>query len=193
MIRRCCRCGKATRSAKSSLCHSPPYLFIQLDRCKHDSAKSRKTPDGSVVSVQYKVATNVSYPLTNLDLTLYVREDCREENSALYDLVGVACHSGTLNAGHYRVMCFDNVDGSGKWYSYNDAEVKEVSPKDVETAEACALLYARKGTHSALDVVHFLSNHFCVCYKQENGNADEQCPCSPERACSRESRRCFQK
>lgn len=156
--------------------------------------KNRRTPDGNIVSIQYKVATNVSYPLTNLDLTPYVREDCREGNSPLlYDLVGVACHSGTLNAGHYRAMCFDNVDGSGKWFSYSDAEVREVSPKDVETAEACALLYSRKGTHSALDIVQFLRNHSCVCHKQKNGNADERYLCSPERACSRENRKCFRK
>ena len=156
--------------------------------------RNRINSEGNAVAIQYKVATNVLYPLTNLDLTPYIREDCREGDSpVLYDLVGVACHSGTLNAGHYRVMCFDNVDGSGKWYSYSDADVREVSPKDVETVEACALLYARKGTHSALDIVHFLRNHSRVCYKQENGNAGVRCLCSPERACSRESRKCFQK
>ena len=177
-----------------SLCHSPPYLLIHLDRCKNDSVRNKISPGGNTVSIQYKVATHVSYPLANLDLAPYIREDCREGNApVLYDLVGVACHSGTLNAGHYRAMCFDNVDGSGKWYSYSDAVVREVSPKEVETAQACALLYSRKGTHSALDIVHLLKNQSCVCYKQENGNAGAQCLCFPERSCSQESRKCCRK
>lgn len=109
------------------------------------------------------------YPLEDLDMAPYLLEEMREKGvSYLYDLIGVACHRGSGMEGHYSAICRDNVDGVNKWFRYSDDTVEEVSVKVVRSADAYALVYSRKGaaTHSAIDIVQYLHNNLCVCYKE---------------------------
>lgn len=142
--------------------------MIHLSRCEYDS--NRTATDSYL---QHKITTNVIYPLEDLDMSPYLADEVIEDGvSYLYDLIGVACHRGSGMEGHYSAICRDNVDGVNKWFRYSDDTVEEVTVRVVRNADACALVYSRKGvnTHSALDIVHYLQKKLYVCYKQNRKN-----------------------
>ena len=60
-----------------------------------------------------------------------------------YDLYGIANHSGGTMGGHY----FSYVkNANGKWYCYNDTNVREISNPELElaTPKAYCLFYRKK-------------------------------------------------
>ncbi|XP_033627039.1 ubiquitin carboxyl-terminal hydrolase 32-like isoform X1 [Asterias rubens] len=71
-------------------------------------------------------------------------EDDRDENGHLqhmYELYGVACHTGILGGGHYVAYA---VNPNKKWYCFNDSSVKEVK-EEIDMDNAYMLFYERKG------------------------------------------------
>jgi len=91
-----------------------------------------------------KIQMKVDVPLKDLDLSSYV--DGYNKASYVYDLYGVANHTGGGMGGHY--YAFINVDGVG-WVNFDDTRVSPISPKDVEsgkliTPHAYVLFYRKK-------------------------------------------------
>ena len=85
---------------------------------------------------QQKIHTLVTTPLTNLDLSKYVSG--YNSDGYTYDLFGTGNHSGNVYGGHYTA----NIkNANGKWYSFNDTLINEISENRVITAHTYCLFY----------------------------------------------------
>ena len=73
----------------------------------------------------------VDYPIYNLMLEKYVIG--YKKNSYVYDLYGICNHSGMTNGGHYFAYV---KNANGKWYIFNDTDVKEINENDLITNKA---------------------------------------------------------
>lgn len=93
---------------------------------------NRFTSDG------HKLSHNVTVPNVNMDMSEFVCGYKRE--SYVYDLMGVASHSGTISGGHYTC----NVLYSDKWWQISDSRVSELSPDMVITRNAYCLFFIKK-------------------------------------------------
>lgn len=82
----------------------PPFLCVVLRRF-HMTGR--------------KINTNVSFPLTSLNLTQFVEVPTRIYE---YDCVGVVNHTGTLQGGHY----YSFVKQNNKWWNVNDMRVTPI-------------------------------------------------------------------
>jgi len=60
----------------------------------------------------------------------------------VYELYAVSNHYGSLGSGHYTAYGKHRDDGN--WYSFDDNFVKQISPEQVQTANAYVLFYRRK-------------------------------------------------
>lgn len=136
------------------LCSLPSILCLQLSRCNYLKGESRE------YYMLHKVSTKVVYPIHDLDMRSYMRPGFVEETGDyMYDLIGVSCHQGLGTTGHYYCICKDNVDKEEKWFRYNDTECVKIDEKDVQTPDACLLVYSRKSnTTSAKEVVSIINN-----------------------------------
>ena len=65
-----------------------------------------------------------------------------DHSDSLYDLYGVVHHQGALSGGHYVASLKSEIDG--KWRLFNDAQVYEISDRDVVDATAYILFYIRR-------------------------------------------------
>ena len=125
----------------------PPYLTLHLSRSTYHTFREAEKGYNSASNqyVQYKVQTKVKYPLYNLDMNPFV---CSENpnNEYIYDLVGVCCHSGRADNGHYYAFCRDREEGGAvSWWKFSDESVMQVKEADVVTMKACMLVYEQKG------------------------------------------------
>lgn len=144
--------GQAEEQGKWRVYYLPPYLTLHLSRstyhtfkdsqCKCDANSNSNS--NSNYYVQYKVQTKVDYPLRDLDMNPFVfSENPRREY--VYDLVGVCCHSGQTDCGHYYTFCRDKEEnGEVSWWKYNDEIVMRVKESEVMTMKACMLVYEQK-------------------------------------------------
>lgn len=86
-----------------------------------------------------KINSIVNFPINDLDLSKYVIGYNKE--SFKYDLYGICNHSGLTMGGHY----FANVkNANGKWYNFNDTNVKEISENDLISNKVYSLFYRKK-------------------------------------------------
>lgn len=82
----------------------------------------------------------IDFPLMGLDLSNYVIGYNRF--SYIYDLYGVCNHSGSHLGGHYTAYV---KNANGKWYLYNDTNVKEIKNKnDIVSTKAYCLFYRKR-------------------------------------------------
>jgi ubiquitin C-terminal hydrolase len=83
----------------------------------------------------------VTFPINDLDLSKYVIGYKKE--TYVYDLYGIANHSGGTLGGHYYSYV---KNANGKWYCYNDTNVTEIKSPDTEliTPRAYCLFYRKK-------------------------------------------------
>ncbi len=102
----------------------PNVLIIELKRYNNN---------------QQKIHTLVTTPLTDLDLSKYVSG--YNSDGYTYDLFGTGNHSGNVYGGHYTA----NIkNANGKWYSFNDTLINEISENRVITAHTYCLFYRKK-------------------------------------------------
>lgn len=102
----------------------PNILIVDLKRWRYDGRK-----DG----------TNVSVELTDVDFSSYVKG--YNSNSYIYDLYGVANHSGGSNGGHYTAII---KNANGKWYEFNDTFVKEINGSNIVSAKSYCFFFRKK-------------------------------------------------
>jgi len=128
----CSKCKDfVTARKKMEVYKAPDYLILHLKRFSHQ----RNTMFGT-----RKISDLINFPVTNLDLSQFVRAapgDC------VYDLYAVSNHFGTLNGGHYTA--FAKNPYFQKWYSFDDSEVDRCREEDVVTKAAYVLFYKRRG------------------------------------------------
>ena len=108
----------------------PPVLIIQLKRFTYEQYSNEK------------IDTHIEFPLENLDLSEYMAksDQSRSQPRALYRLVAVSNHTGSLTSGHY--VTYGLNDRNQRWYSFNDERVEEIS--DVVTKNAYILIYVKQ-------------------------------------------------
>jgi ubiquitin C-terminal hydrolase len=63
-----------------------------------------------------KLNVTVDFPLSGLDLSTYAAS---RGQGCMYNLYGVANHSGTTYSGHYTAYCKHPY--TGEWHEYNDS------------------------------------------------------------------------
>jgi hypothetical protein len=123
----CTNCKSLEKAKKNiEISKNPLILILQLKRFKNN----------------HKVKTTIDFPLNNLDLKYFFGKNSKIDISTKYDLFGVCNHYGSLNSGHYYAFCKNSLNG--KWYKYDDAEVTEISDKDVVSPYSYVLFYRRK-------------------------------------------------
>ena len=81
----------------------------------------------------------INFPLDNLNLSKYVIG--YKQNSYVYELYGIANHSGTTLGGHYTSYV---KNANGKWYHFNDTSVQEVPKLDMMISSKAYCLFYRK-------------------------------------------------
>ncbi|CAM9189955.1 unnamed protein product, partial [Phaeothamnion confervicola] len=126
----CSRCRKRRRSVKRLTVHRfPPVLAIHLKRFQY-TATSRE-----------KLDATVRFPTRGLDLAAFATRHYRSHRGAapVYDLYGVANHSGGLHGGHYTAHCLSPRDGC--WYNFNDESVTRVDAGELGGPAAYVLFY----------------------------------------------------
>lgn len=102
----------------------PNILIVSLKRFSNNNRKRNDLVD---------------IPLENLDLSNYVIG--YKSKSYIYDLYGVCDHSGECMGGHYTASVLKS---NGKWYRFNDTEVKQISNKKVISSKAYCLFFKKK-------------------------------------------------
>jgi ubiquitin carboxyl-terminal hydrolase 8 len=81
----------------------------------------------------------ITFPLDNLDLTKYIIG--YKKDSYIYELYGVCNHGGGPLGGHYTSYV---KNANGKWYHYNDSDVKEIGIGSIISPKAYCLFYRKK-------------------------------------------------
>lgn len=104
----------------------PAVLVITLKRFHGD--------DGS-----RKLQHEVSFPLTELDLSRYVVG--YHPSRYVYDLFGVCNHGGNTLGGHYTAHV---LTANGLWVHFNDTAVEPVSVSKIVSPKAYCLFYRKR-------------------------------------------------
>lgn len=127
----CVYCQKLTNATKKhELLTLPKYLTLQLKRFNFDS------------TIHRKIDTFVKYPVKDLDLSEFLSNP-KEKEKAIYDLIAVSNHTGSLTGGHYTTVAKNFLDH--QWYDFNDSSVYPVEDeKSIVTRNAYLLIYGRK-------------------------------------------------
>jgi ubiquitin C-terminal hydrolase len=122
----CKRNLKATKQLQ--LTTLPPVLVIQLKRFSHDNG------------LRQKIETMVEYPVNGLDLSSFLPSS----GQAVYDLIAVSNHVGSISYGHYTAFARRTVD-TDKWYTFNDSYVSDVyNTNDIVSRDAYLLFYIKR-------------------------------------------------
>ena len=81
----------------------------------------------------------VELPIDNVDFSKYVRG--YNSQSYVYDLYGVANHSGSSRGGHYTASI---KNANGKWYEFNDTFVKEIRSDNIISPKSYCFFFRKK-------------------------------------------------
>ncbi|KAK7866294.1 hypothetical protein R5R35_007122 [Gryllus longicercus] len=122
-----CPACKEQRDAmkKFDIIKLPPILVIHFKRFYIDGWCRKRQ-------------TFVQFPLVNLDMKKHTL--LPDQKYIKYNLYGVSNHYGTMEGGHYTAYC-KSVEHK-KWYKFDDNEVSEISPGEVQSGAAYILFYA---------------------------------------------------
>ena len=94
-----------------------------------------------------KISTLVSFPIHNLDMQPWLRENTGiPAEDCIYDLTAICNHSGSSSGGHYYCYARDDNDGRESWYEYNDSSVFPMSESSLITDNAYVLFYQRRSS-----------------------------------------------
>ena len=81
----------------------------------------------------------VTTPLTDVDLSKYVKG--YNKKSYVYDLYGVANHSGGSLGGHYTAYV---KNANGKWYEFNDTNINEIKKERIVSTKSYCFFFRKK-------------------------------------------------
>ena len=83
----------------------------------------------------------VEFPIKSLDMTSYVLHNSNNE-TYIYNLIGVANHFGGLGGGHYTAYAKNSRNNI--WYYFDDSSVTPTQESSIITKSAYVLFYQRK-------------------------------------------------
>uniref|UniRef100_A0A3Q2P4Y8 ubiquitinyl hydrolase 1 n=1 Tax=Fundulus heteroclitus TaxID=8078 RepID=A0A3Q2P4Y8_FUNHE len=124
----CSACGRRREAAVQTRLDKPPeILVLHLKRfgCKGKS--------------QVKLSANVSFSM-ELDVAPFLSSSARGVSS--YHLYAVVNHTGHLDMGHYTALCYNSLLET--WHCFDDALVREVQERLVQSPNAYVLFYSDK-------------------------------------------------
>ncbi len=125
----CQKCQQLTDATKRlSLYQLPKVLILQLKRFTSD------------LTNDMKITTEIHIQET-LDLEQLV-EKKETGQAAIYDLVAILEHTGTLASGHYTT--FARHLSNRRWYHFNDAHVRQASLDEALKSDAYVLVYQHR-------------------------------------------------
>lgn len=127
----CATCKRHVQATKQMTVYRlPPVLIVHLKRFK--AGKYGRQKDDRLVE----------FPLTGLDLRKY----CKASRvDPVYDLYAVSNHYGGLAGGHYTAVA----KHEDRWFSLDDASVREIQASEVVTSAAYVLFYRAHGSDSS--------------------------------------------
>ena len=122
-----------------TVCRAPQVLCLHLKRFSFDSYFGSK------------VSTKVRFPMAGLEMAPFLYQgvggSAKEQGkSALYDLVSVVNHHGSIRGGHYTA--YGRRLDDTQWYLYDDASVSPVQESTVAASEAYMLFYVQRASES---------------------------------------------
>ena len=122
----CSKCKEHRRGYKQlEIFRLPIYLILQLKRFKNRCG----------FFVNSKNSTFVKFPTEGLNMNKYLVGP--KIMDYIYDLIGVSQHYGYSFIGHYTAAC----KNEGKWYEFDDENVKETSKENIINSNAYILIY----------------------------------------------------
>ncbi|KAM4597263.1 uncharacterized protein V3H82_023383 [Fundulus diaphanus] len=124
----CSACGRRREAAVQTCLDKPPeILVLHLKRfgCKGKS--------------QVKLSANVSFS-KELDVAPFLSRSAQGVSS--YHLYAVVNHTGHLDMGHYTALCYNSLLET--WHCFDDALVREVQERLVQSPNAYVLFYSDK-------------------------------------------------
>jgi ubiquitin C-terminal hydrolase len=114
----CDVCNQKTEAKKGLKFSKLPYILaLQLKRFDLDCGTMQRK----------KINDKVTFPFVlNMSRFMNEGEDC----NSIYELFSIMIHSGSALGGHYYayIKSFE----SGKWFNFNDSQVKEIQFSDIE-------------------------------------------------------------
>ncbi|XP_078448386.1 ubiquitin carboxyl-terminal hydrolase 9-like [Wolffia australiana] len=126
----CPGCKKHRQATKKlDLWRLPEILVIHLKRFSYNRF------------MKNKLDTFVNFPVTDLDLGLYVMNKSTSPKSLAYELYAVINHYGGLGGGHYTA--YAKLTKENRWYHFDDSHVSPVNGDSVRTSAAYVLFYRR--------------------------------------------------
>ncbi|UMM28022.1 hypothetical protein L5515_011048 [Caenorhabditis briggsae] len=127
----CPKCKKHERATKQlDMWKLPEILVLHLKRFQY-TKWSRE-----------KLTWEVVIPVRGLDLTNKIVNPNHEK--AIYDLIAVSRHYGSMSGGHYTAAAFN--DHAQKWYDFNDSSASATYPPTdpYESSDPYILVYRRR-------------------------------------------------
>lgn len=110
---KCDNCNNKTLAFKYSIFyHLNKYLIIQIKRGIFHNGSMKK------------ITNNIDVPFI-LDMSKYYKYS---ETPIEYELIGMICHSGRINSGHYTSIIKNNKE----WYLCDDLKIEKVNNKFIE-------------------------------------------------------------
>ncbi|CCE63892.1 hypothetical protein TPHA_0G00560 [Tetrapisispora phaffii CBS 4417] len=132
----CSNCGGPQGALKQlTISKLPPVLLLQLKRFEHKlNGQSSKLND----SIEYPPYLRMNdYCQTSSNETI----DSPDDSDIIYELIGVICHTGTVNEGHYICSC---KLANNQWVKFNDSMITIVDNETVLKEQAYLLIYSTK-------------------------------------------------
>ncbi|XP_021937087.1 ubiquitin carboxyl-terminal hydrolase 3-like isoform X4 [Zootermopsis nevadensis] len=131
----CNNCKSKQRSTKRFwIRRLPNVLCLHLKRFRwHNSLRT-------------KIDTNISFPVTALDMSQFVLSSLHETRrsgmgSNLYDLAAVIVHHGSgVGSGHYTAFAVND----GQWFHFNDSTVRLTEDEVVAKCKPYIMFYIRR-------------------------------------------------
>jgi len=156
----CGKCKEHVQATKKfDLWRLPPIVVIHLKRFSYKKRYWRE-----------KLETFVDYPLTDLDLSNYVKGPCQVP--PIYDLYAVSNHFGSLGGGHYTAYGKNKNDL--KWYKFDDSSVQRIEDQRSRTASAYVLFYRRKDTLGLTNITPTTTTTTTSSKEEETDEMDQE-------------------
>jgi ubiquitin C-terminal hydrolase len=125
---------------KLEIYKSPNILIVQFKRFK---IKTNNMMLGMMTNK--KNDSLINFPIDNLDLRKFIVSE-EEKNDAVYELVGISQHFGSLSSGHYTALCRNDTyeDTNKKWFHFDDEKVSFSGEENIITPAAYLLFFRKK-------------------------------------------------
>lgn len=108
-----------------------PVLIIHLKRFADENGLMKK------------INTDVDFPTDGLDMSEFEKGTARRRSNAIYDLIAVSNHMGSVYGGHYTAYARQNADKP--WFLFDDDRVTRLDDQNrVVSRNAYLLIYLQR-------------------------------------------------